>query len=116
MQIGPHENLAVLSIQHDIYGPGRLARIGPGQLRVVEVVREIPVVQVKVVTQTQPTPPADCPPCDRGGFPGFIADSQPVASSDESHPAPSPVSDAGGLTFSHGQAVPSTGNLLDIMA
>jgi hypothetical protein len=115
MQIGPHENLAVLSIQHDIYGPGRLARIGPGQLRVVEVVREIPVVQVKVVTQTQPTPPADCPPCDRGGFPGFSADLPPVPPA-ESHPAPSPVPDAGGLTFSHGQVVPATGNLLDIMA
>ncbi len=140
MRIEPHENLMVLSIRHDVFGPGRLAAIAPGRVRVVEVhhhgpgiqgVSGVPGVHVRVVDQTVQAAPADCPPCDHGAFPGFGTD--PPGSSEASVPpvpvigqsepsapatatSPPPAFVVGGIGFIHGQTVPGVGSLLDIMA
>lgn len=128
MRIEPHENLAVLSIRYDVFGPGRLATITPGRVRVVEVQREVPVVQVKVVPRPEQAPPADCQPCDRSVFPGFAPgftpDPQEVSSQGQAPSIPMPHiardPDAPpppeGQIFSRGQAIPGTGGLLDILA
>jgi hypothetical protein len=147
MRVGPHENLAVGSIRHDVYGPGRFAAIAPGRLRVVEVhygghgIPTVPVVagslavggiHVRVVNQPSEAAAADCPPCDRGAFPGFGSDppapyaaTVPPASptpldgpSDPGGPASATASSpgAGGGGFVQGQAVPGGGGMLDIMA
>ena len=126
MRIEPHENLAVWAIRQDMFGPGRWAPPVPGRTHVQVQRQEVPVVHVKVVHESHRLSPADCPPCDRGGFPGYATPSgkgirnaflpaiEPAEPTCESGPAPGPQ--AGGVTLSHGQIIPGTGGLLDIMA
>lgn len=130
MRIESHENLMVQSIRHDVFGPGRLATIAPGRVRVVHVHHHHRQAQVRVVHQPQSSMPADCPRCDHGEFPGFSSDppatvtvtaplnaTTPVGTSSILSGSPNaPAVEAVAPGFVQGQWVPGIGGLLDIMA
>ncbi len=119
MRIEPHENLMVWSIRHDQFGPGRFHAILPDHSRTEHIHSPAQAISIKVVQETMAPGPADCPPCDRGDFPGFSSDppaSNGVTSQGGDTHGPGVSAPAADLSFSHGQAVPGTGSLLDIMA
>jgi len=111
MWIQPHGNLAVFTIRHDLFGPGRFALIPPGGVR-VDHPAATAAVQVHVVEKTVSAAPADCHRCDHGAVGGFGAD--PPAWQDGS--ASSPAESGGAHGFAQGQVVPASGGLLDVMA
>jgi hypothetical protein len=135
MHLEPNDNLAVSSIRHDLYGPGRFHPIHHHHHHNDHVhedhkdtsrVHRQPDV-VRVVQQSQRPKPADFQPCQCGGETRLN-----VYPPDKAYPAAIPIpeidivtipadiappSEKGALQgYIYGQAVPANGNLLDVMA
>jgi len=136
MRLESHENLTLLSIRHDLFGPGRFHPAIAHPNRALHAhhlhhlrlqVHPKPHVEVRVVESASPPQPADCPPCHvtdpsqihprhtptpatAGTAWPYIATARPTDT--RSIPAPFPMAQ----DFVYGQPVPATGGLLDIMA
>lgn len=135
MRVEPHENLMVLSIRHERFDVERLhptvhhehAGHDAPMHQIQRTDRWEPSRAGRVVDQTQRPEPADCRSSQCGG-----ETSLGVYPSDDAYPATIPMpevdvvtvpadiaspSEPGALQgYIYGQAVPTSGNLLDVLA
>lgn len=143
MRIEPHENLTVLSIRHDRFGPGRFHALKAGlghkahahrhehsaaahahQLHTRPQTR--PRVEVRVVEHTRQPQPADCRPCHHGEparpsmNPVFLLYAPTISVAwpyNALHADPATLLPPVAVQrFAHGQPVPTLGGLLDVLA
>lgn len=141
MRIEPHENLTVLSIRHDWFGPGRFHPAIPRSHPSTHSARHLhdvhlhharlgfslrPVIEQRAIEHVSGPQPADCRPCHSGEparpsmnpvlllYAPTIAVAWPF---NAIHADPAALLPPIAVQrFAHGQPIPATGGLLDVLA